>query len=172
MEQNTKAALQAGIIIGYAQQWQCADNGETTHTFDTKQSDAEERYSPEGWIKVGGVFPITGARVPSVGSMIHFVHAERHGSLVAASQHHTLEEAEQQAQSLADGHDARVFHGVILGASSGSGENRVEPVPLSVTDEAVERACMAMWPTWRNPHLQVDSDRERMREVLESAYLV
>src|SRR5690606_36373898 len=36
-------------------------------------------------------------------------------------------------------------------------------------DPRLERACEAMWPSWKNPALRSDLDRERMKQVLDAA---
>jgi len=41
--------------------------------------------------------------------------------------------------------------------------------PSGVSDADVERACAEMWPSWKNPNLRNDSDRQTMRRVLEAA---
>lgn len=46
-------------VIGWGQQWE--GGGVITHTFDAVKEQAEGRYAPDGWRKVGEVFPIARA---------------------------------------------------------------------------------------------------------------
>lgn len=44
-----------------------------------------------------------------------------------------------------------------------------QPPRFSVDPEVVEAMCREMWPSWKNPGLRSDADRERMRRLLDVA---